>query len=458
MTKIVVVGGGPGGYVAAIRAAQLGASVTLVEKDILGGTCLNRGCIPTKALLHTAELYHDAQNGESCGVVVRELTLDFAKAQARKDALVEQLVGGVTGLMKANKIDVVHGAAAFAPGGVLTVDGNVLPFDKLILATGSVPVMPSIPGIDSPRCIDSTGALSLGKVPDRLAVIGGGVIGVEMATIYSALGSRVTVIEAQPEILPMMDRELAKIIRASLEKSGVTVLTGATALAVEDSPACVRVMHNGAVVTDDAEKTLVSVGRRADTESLCLDNAGIRHDGGRILVDNHQRTNVQNIYAIGDCTGGVMLAHVASAQGETAAENAMGYSAVYCGKTNPSCVYTNPELAGVGLTEEEAKAQKLDYITGRFPLMANGKALITGGGDGIVKIIAGKQYGEILGVHIAGPRATDLIAQAALAIGVEMTLDEVIATIYAHPTVSEAVREAALATQSRAIHIPNRRK
>jgi len=455
MTKIVVVGGGPGGYVAAIRAAQLGAEVTLVEKDALGGTCLNRGCIPTKALLHTAELYHDAQNGESCGVVAREVTLDFAKAQARKDALVDQLVGGVNGLMKANKINVVRGSASFAPGGALTVDGKDMPFDKLILATGSVPAMPNIPGIDG--CLDSTGALSLDLVPDSMAVIGGGVVGVEMATIYSALGSRVTIIEAQSEILPMMDLELAKIIRAELEKRGVTVLTGATALAIEDDPACVRVMHNGAVVTVDAEKTLVSVGRRADTQSLCLNNAGIRHDGGRILVDEHQRTNFPNIYAIGDCTGGVMLAHVASAQGEVAAENAMGHHALYCGKTNPSCVYTNPEFAGVGLTEEEATSQNLDYIIGRFPLMANGKALITGG-LGVVKIIAGKKYGEILGVHIVGPRATDLIAQAALSIGVEMTLDEVIATIYAHPTISEAVREAAMAAQGRAIHIPNRGK
>jgi len=456
MSKVVVVGGGPGGYVAAIRAAQLGAEVTLVEKDALGGTCLNRGCIPTKALLHTAELYTEAQNGEQCGVVA-QVTLDFAKAQAHKDALVKQLVSGVTGLMKANKITVLQGTASFADKSTLMVDGKPLPFDKLILATGSAPAMPPIPGIDSPQCVDSTGALEFRDVPASLAIIGGGVIGVEMASIYSALGAKVTIIEMLPQILPMMDAELTGLVRAKLEKSGVSVLTSAKVMSIEDkcANAVIRVEYQGSIGTVEAERILVSVGRKINTDGLGLDIAGIRHEGGRIIVDNRQQTNIPGIYAIGDCTGGVMLAHVASVQGEVAAENATGHSAVYDGKTNPSCVYTNPEFAGVGLTEEQAKAQKIDYIVGRFPLMANGKSMIMGG-DGVVKIIAGKRYGEILGVHIVGPRATDLIAQAALAIGVEATLDEIIATIHAHPTIGEAVREAALAAYGRAVHIPNR--
>ena len=457
MRKILVVGGGPGGYVAAIRAAQLGAEVTLVEQDSLGGTCLNRGCIPTKALLHTASLLTEVQTGADWGVTVEGVALNFKQAQARKDAIVKKLVSGVTGLMRMNKITLVKGTASFADSRTLMVGDKVMPFDAVILATGSEAAMPPIPGIECPQCIESTGALALTEVPASMLIIGGGVIGVEMATIYRVLGSRVTVIEIQDEILPMMDKELAQIIRKKLTKQGVNIRTGAKVLSVANQGVCagVQIEAGGESGKIEAEKVLVSVGRRVNTAALALNQAGIKHQNGRILVNDRQETNIPGVYAVGDCTGGVMLAHVASVQGEIAAENAMGRSAVYEGKTNPSCVYTNPEFAGVGLTEEEAKAQKMDYIVGRFPLMANGKAMIMGGTDGVVKIIAGKRHGEILGVHMVGPRATDLIAGAALAIGVEATLDEVIETIHAHPTVAEAVREAALAAYGRAIHIPN---
>lgn len=457
--KIVVIGGGPGGYVAAIRAAQLGAEVKLIERAKLGGTCLNVGCIPTKALLHTAEVYQHAKEGAECGVTAAPV-VDFAKAQQFKTSIVDKLVGGVTGLMKANKIEVIKAEASFKGPGRLTADGKDIPFDRVIIAAGSKPAKPPIPGIDAKQCIDSTGALALTEVPKHLCIIGGGVIGVEMASLYTALGAKVTIVEMLPQILPMMDRELTAIQRSLLEKKGIRILTEAAVKAVADrgTEAAVTVECKGKKEEILADKVLVSVGRRTDTEALCLDAAGIKHDRGKIVVDAYQKTNVPGIYAIGDCTGGSMLAHVASDQGEIAAENAMGASHVYDGKTNPSCIYTDPEFAGVGLTEEKAKEQGIAYVTGKFPLSANGKSLIMGGQDGMIKILAGEKYGEILGVHILGPRATDLIAEGALAIGTESTLDEVIHTIHAHPTVSEAVREAALAAEGRAIHIPNKRK
>lgn len=455
--KLLVIGGGPGGYVAAIRAAQLGAEVTLVEKEYMGGTCLNVGCIPTKALLHTAELYEEAKRAAEYGVIA-EPRLDFTAAQNKKAAVVNQLVGGVKGLMKANKIKVIMGTAAFTGKNAAQADGQTIPFDKAVIATGSVPAKPPITGIEAKQCIDSTGALALKKIPVSMVIIGGGVIGVEMATIYSAMGCKITIVEMLDEILPMMDRELTGLVRAKLQKKGVEIFTGAKVLSVEDKGdvALVNIKDKGGVKALKSEKVLVSAGRRSNTEALNLEAAAIRHKRGRILANEKQETSLPGVYAIGDCTGGCMLAHVASAQGETAAENAMGHSAVYNGKTNPSCVYTSPEFAGVGLTEEQVKERKVEYVVGRFPLTANGKSLIMGGGEGVVKILAGKKYGEILGMHMVGPRATDLIAEGALAIGVESTLDELIATIHAHPTVGEAVREAGLAAKKRAIHVPNR--
>lgn len=463
-TSVVVVGGGPGGYVAAIRAAQLGGKVTLIEKNKLGGTCLNVGCIPTKVLLHAAEALTEAKHMDNLGIQVSVNGIDWKAVQSRKEAVTNQLVSGVTGLMKANKIRVIEGTASFASKTALEVvkkDGTKenVPFDKVILATGSVPAVPPIPGVkENAACVDSTGALAFDHVPETLLVIGGGVIGMELATAYSRFGAKVTVVEAMPKLLPMMDGELTAMLRKKMEASGVTILTEAKVQSVEAAPvgAKVQVEVGGKVESFEAEKVLVAVGRRTDTEALGLDKVGIAHDRGRITVNDKMETNVPNIYAIGDCLGKVMLAHVASAQGEVAAENALGETAVYDGKTNPSCVYTDPEFAGVGLTEEKAKEEGIPYQVGKFPLMANGKALIMNGGEGMIKFIIGKEYSEVLGVHILGPRATDLIGECALAIGMEATVDEIYATIHAHPTVTEAVREAALAATKRAIHIPNK--
>lgn len=460
-TTIAVIGGGPGGYVAAIRAAQLGAEVTLIEKENLGGTCLNVGCIPTKALLHTATLYEEAKNGASCGVMA-EVSVDFAKAQEFKAGIVKKLVTGVGSLLKANGVKVVKGTASFDGPKTLRVakeDGEEkLSFDKIIIAAGSVPVVPPIPGIDAKQCIDSTGALALESVPESMVIIGGGVIGIEIATLYATLGCKVQVVEMMDRILPMMDGELTRVVAKDLRKKGVTMLTGTKVVSVADKGAEAVVTVEGKDGSQElaAKSVLVSIGRRAATETLNLDGVGIKHERGKIAVNDSMETGIPDVYAIGDCNGIIMLAHVASVQGEIAAENAMGHAVKFNPASNPSCVYTNPEFAGVGLTEDEAKAKEIEYVVGKFPLAANGKALIMEGGGGVVKILAGKEHKEILGVHIVGPRATDLIAEGALAIGMEATIEEVLGTIHAHPTLAEAFREAALAVEKRAIHIPNR--
>ncbi len=460
--KVVVIGGGPGGYVAAIRAAQLGGEVTLIEKENLGGTCLNVGCIPTKSLLHSVELYEEAKEAAKYGVTVSDVKVDFTKVQERKKAVTKQLVNGIKGLLAANKVKVVTGEASFVSNNEVEVKTDkgreTIKANKFIIATGSLPAKPSIPGIDSKQCIDSTGALELSEVPQSMVIVGGGVIGIEIATLYNAFGCKVTVVEMLDEILPMMDGELTKIIRNKLSKKGVEIYTSAKVLSFKDVGANVEVtveMKDGTRKVFTGEKALISIGRRTNTEVLKLEKAGIKHDRGRIVVNDKLETNVPGIYAVGDCIGKIMLAHIASAQGEIAAENALGQNNVFDSKTNPSCVYTKPEFATVGLTEEAAKAQGVDYIVGKFPLAANGRAMIMGE-EGMIKIIAGKKYKEILGAHIVGPRATDMIGEFSLAIGMEATIDEVIATIHAHPTVAEAMREAVLAVDKRAIHIPNR--
>jgi len=459
---LIVIGGGPGGYVAAIRASQLGANVILVEKDELGGTCLNVGCIPTKALLHTAEVYKTARGGADFGVI-SDTKIDFSKAQKRKQSIVNRLTRGIKSLLEASNVKVIRGIASFVDPSHIQVTSEdnliVLEADKVIIATGSVPMMPPIPGIESKQCIDSTGALALDTLPKSMLIVGGGVIGVEMATIFNTLGCKVAIVELMPSILPMVDEEISDLLSKKLEKDGVNIFTSSKLEAIisKDNSAIVKIRRqNGEGIETEFEKVLVSVGRKICTDALNLGNAGIKHERGKILVDSNMKTNVDGIYAIGDCTGGSMLAHVASMQGEVAAENTMNANVEFDLKTNPSCIYSDPEIASVGLTEQQAKEQKLDYSIGRFPLSANGKSMIMGC-DGMVKLIAGKEHGEIRGAHIIGPRATDMIAECALMIGMEATIDEVVATIHAHPTVCESIREAALAVDKRAIHILNQK-
>ena len=465
--KIAVIGGGPGGYVAAIRAAQLGADVTLVEKEHLGGTCLNIGCIPTKCLLHSAELVEDIKNqGADIGVKVTGVEIDFPQVIAHKNAISQKLTGGVAALLKMNKVKKIDGEARFVGPRKMKItkpDGSTedLAADKIILATGSVNATPPIPGLkENPNCIDSTGALSLEALPKSMVVIGAGVIGLELACAYAAFGTKITVVEALDHMLPMLDGDLTKIGVAHMKKMGMDFNLECPVQSVEPSSVGAKVVCKnkaGETVSFEAEKVLVAVGRRANTASLDLEAGGINNDRGRIIVDDQMRTNVPGVYAIGDCVfGKAQLAHTASAMGEVAAETIMGIPAAYDERTNPTCVYIEPEAASVGLTEEQCKAQGIEYKVGKFPMAANGKALILNGGEGLVKIIAGKEFGEILGMHIIGPRATDLIAEGALAIEGEMTLDEIIATIHSHPTVTETMREAALQAEKRAIHTSNK--
>jgi dihydrolipoamide dehydrogenase len=463
---VLVIGGGPGGYVAAIRAAQLGAKVTVIEKEHLGGTCLNVGCIPTKCLLHSADLINGIKNqGTDIGVKVSGVEVDFPQIIAHKDAVSKQLITGVAGLLKINKVAKIDGTAAFTAPKTVEItkaDGSKesMTADAVIVATGSVNSQPPIPGLkENPNCIDSTGVLALKELPKSMIVIGGGVIGLELACAYAAFGTKITVVEALDHVLPMLDGDQTKIGVAHMKKMGMEFNLECPVQSVEASPAGAKVVCKnkaGEAVSFEAEKVLVAVGRKANTAELNLEAGKLDNDRGRIIVNNQMETSVPGVYAIGDCVKGyALLAHTAMAMGEVAAEQIMGKDSTYDESTNPTCVYIEPEAASVGLTEEQTKAKGIDYVVGKFPLVANGRALILNGGEGLVKIIASKKYNEVLGMHIIGPGASDLIAEGALAIRLECTIDELISTIHSHPTVTEAVREAALNVEKRCIHAKN---
>ena len=457
---VLVIGGGPGGYVAAIRAAQLGAKVTLIECAEIGGTCLNRGCMPTKALLHSSEVYELATKSESIGIIGRDVAVDWARVQQNRQSVSDKLTGGVRALMRANKVTVLEGEASFTGPMTVRVGDKTLSPEKIIIAAGSKPIMPGIPGLrECPVCIDSTACLTLDHIPESLVVIGGGVIGMELGSVYRRFGAKVTVLELQPRILPQMDGELAELAKAQLISECMDVLTGARVTSVDTTAkgAAVHAEIDGRDNVFEAEKVLVCVGRSPNLEPLCLEKAGIAVEDGFIKVDAHLETSVKGVYAVGDCSGRLMLAHAAMAMGEAAAENAMGGDAGFDADMSPACAYVGPEIAGVGYTEERAKELGIEYIVGRFPTSANGRSLVAGCTGGMIKVLAGPKFGEILGVHILAPSATELIEEAALAIRLEATLDEFTDTIHCHPTVAEALREAALAAQKRAIHIPNKK-
>lgn len=458
---IIVVGGGPGGYEAAIRAAQLGAQVHIVEASQFGGTCLNVGCIPTKALIHTAERFHELEAEKSRGLLVDHPRVDMKALMAYKQQVVNRLVSGVAGLMKANKITVHKGLGKLNADGSVSVDGKeTIRGDAVVLAVGSVPVVIPFPGHDLDGVMDSTAALSLEHLPKSMVIMGGGVIGVEFAYLFSALGVKVTIVELLPRILPPVDGELAGMLAKELTTMGVTIKTGAKVLsaAKEGNGLVVEAEENGKTVRIPCEKMLVAVGRKANTAGLELEKLGIRMNKANIVVDEQYQTSKKGVYAIGDCNGKIMLAHAASAQGIDAVEHIMGHDVPRSGDIVPSCIYTCPELAGVGKTEEQLKEEGTEYLVGRFPMAGNGKALIEGSERGLVKVLAGKKYHEILGVHILGNHATDLIAEAALAIQAELTAEDVAAAIHPHPTVSEAVGEAAHDILDGAINWPPSRK
>jgi len=458
---VAVIGAGPGGYVAAIRAAQLGAKVAIVEKQYMGGTCLNVGCIPSKAMLHVAETFYNLDSLEELGIhFTKPPTFDMAKAMAFKDKVVKRMTGGVSSLMKANNIDVFDGLGTVEASRNVTVtknDGTTERFnaDKIILATGSVPLMPPFPGIDGKNVINSDTCWSLTKKPESVICVGGGVIGVELACMFNALGSKVTIVEMLPNILAPVDEEVRKLLVRILSKRGIEIVTDAKVETISDDGKLKRVVASTAKgeVSWNAEYVLMAVSRRANNSGLDkLIQQGLDNDRGRVRVNEKLETNLPGIYAIGDLIHGAGLAHVASMEGEIAADNARGHTTIMDYNVVPSPIYTFPEVAFVGLTEAQAREQYPEAKVERFPWAAIGKAVAIGETEGFTKVIIGK-YGEILGAHIIGPDATNLISEFSVAMRGELTTDEIIETIHPHPTLSEGLREAVLAVEGRPVHI-----
>ncbi|GER83356.1 dihydrolipoyl dehydrogenase [Thermogemmatispora aurantia] len=460
---VVVIGAGPGGYVAAIRAAQLGARVAIVEKQYLGGTCLNVGCIPSKAMLHVAESLHRLESLAELGITLPQPpTFDMRRAMTFKDKVVKRMTNGVGTLLKGNNVTIYEGLGSVEANRTVTVtksDGSHEQFsaEKVILANGSVPLMPPFPGIDGHNVINSDTCWNLTEVPESVVCVGGGVIGVELACMFQALGSRVTIVEMLPDILAPVDEEVRRLLVRILSRRGITIATGARVEAIEDDGEQKKVIARG----EQGEQVfhgayvLVAVSRRPNTSGLeQLFEQGLDHDRGRVRVNEQMETNLPGIYAIGDLVHGAGLAHVASMEGEVAAENALGHASRMDYSVVPNPIYTFPEVAFVGLTEAQAREQYGQEVrVERFPWSAIGKAVAIGETDGFTKVILGK-YNEILGAHIIGPDATNLISEYSVAMRGELTGDEIIETIHPHPSLSEGLREAILAAEGRPLHIP----
>ncbi len=454
--NIIIVGGGPGGYVAAIRGAQMGAKVALVEEKALGGVCLNCGCIPTKALLKSAMVLQEIKDAARFGINIGSVSVDFNRIMKRKNEVVSTLSSGIKGLMSANGIDVIKGRAELEAYDTVNIQGKRLKGSSIIIATGSVPFKPPIPGIDRSCVITSDEALELTKLPKSMVVIGGGVIGVEMATLFGLLGCEVTIIEMMDRIVPMMESEISEELCSILKKSSISVITSARVKEIHDGS--VTYSKGNATQNVKAEKVLLASGRLSSGEKLSLDKLGIRHKKGVIETDEKMRTNIENIYAIGDVNGKYMLAHTASEEGIVAVENIMGLTKTMDYNSIPQCIYTSPEIASVGITEEQARSKGYKVRVSKFPLMANGKALTEGYTDGFIKMIADEAYGQILGVHIMASHATEIISQCAIAMHNELTVYELANTIFPHPTQSEIIPEASRGFSHGAVHISTKKR
>ncbi|UYZ11481.1 dihydrolipoyl dehydrogenase [Brevibacillus sp. WF146] len=459
---VLVIGAGPGGYVAAIRAAQLGKSVAVVEKADLGGVCLNVGCIPSKAMIHAAHTYEQAQHTANMGITMENVKVDFAKVQEWKNGIVKQLTGGVASLFKGNKIQVIPGEALFVSENEVRVfhgyDVNRYRFNHCIIATGSRPIeLPAFPF--GKRVLSSTEALSLTEIPKSLVVIGGGYIGIELGTVFAKFGTKVTILEGSDQILPGFEPEMTRLVERKLKKLGVDINVKALAQGMEEK-------EDGVIVTAevkgeqkqfDAEYVLVTVGRRPNTDELGVRDIGMNlTDRGYIVVDKQGRTNIPNVYAIGDIVAGPALAHKASYEGKVAAEAIAGRPSEVDYKAIPAVVFSDPEIASVGISEREAKEQGIDYVAGRFPFAANGRALSVNAGEGFVKLIAEKGTNLVLGAQIVGPEASNIIAEIGLAIEMGATLEDIELTIHAHPTLGEVTMEAAELALGHPIHVLNK--
>jgi dihydrolipoamide dehydrogenase len=462
---VAVIGSGIGGYVAAIRASQLGAKVAIVEKQYLGGTCLNVGCIPSKAMLHIAEVLHSIESFEDMGIhIPQPPTFDMSKAVAYTDKVVKRMTSGVGTLMKSNNVDVFDGLGTVdASRNVIVTmnDGSQEQFsaDKIILATGSLPLLPPFPGIDGNNVINSDTCWNLPKTPESIIFVGGGVIGVELACMFNALGSKVTIVEMLPNILAPVDDEVRRLLVRILSKRGIEIVTGAKVDSIADEGNLKKVIASSekGEQSFSGEYVLIAVSRIANTSGLeHLMEQGLDNERGRIRVNDKMETNLPGIYAIGDLVHGAGLAHVASVEGEVAAENAMGQEAKMDYNVVPNPIYTFPEVAFIGLTETQAKEKYPEARVERFPWAAVGKAVAIGETEGFIKVIIGR-YDELLGAHIIGPDATNLISEYSVAMRSELTADEIIETIHPHPTLSEGLREAMLTVEGRPIQIGPRK-
>lgn len=456
---VLVIGAGPGGYVAAIRAAQLGKTVAVVEKADLGGVCLNVGCIPSKAMIHAAHTYEHTQHTASMGITMDNVRVDFAKVQEWKGGIVKQLTGGVASLFKGHKIQVIPGEALFVTENEVRVfhgyDVNRYRFEHCIIATGSRPIeLPAFPF--GKRVLSSTEALSLTELPKSLVIIGGGYIGIELGTVFAKFGTKVTILEGSDQILPGFEPDMPRLVERKLKKLGVEIKTKALAQGMEET-------ENGVIVSAEvkgeqqkieAEYILVTVGRRPNTDELGLREVGMNlTERGLVVVDKQGRTNIPNVYAIGDIVAGPALAHKASYEAKVAAEAIAGKPSEVDYKAIPAVVFCDPEIASVGINEREAKEQGIDYIVGRFPFAANGRALSVNAGEGYVKLIADKESKLVLGAQIVGPEASNIIAEVGLAIEMGATLEDIELTIHAHPTLGEVTMEAAELALGHPIHV-----
>ncbi|HFL3589453.1 TPA: dihydrolipoyl dehydrogenase [Clostridioides difficile] len=464
-TDLIVIGGGPGGYVAAIRGAQLGLNVVIVEKNELGGTCLNTGCIPTKALFKDAQVLNYFNHAEEYGIKVDKYGLDLEKVQKRKKKIIKTLTGGVKGLLKANKVIIEKGEAKLISKDSVEIklcDGSkkTIKGKNILIASGSKSSKPPIKGADLGGVITSKEALEMTTLPKKIVIVGGGVIGIEFAGILNEFGSDVIIVEFLDSIIPMVDKEVASRLTKLLSKRGIKIIVSSKVEEIykTDEELIVEISKNGEITKLDCTNVLISTGRELDIEGLNLEGLGIRYNKKGIEVDENYCTSMPGVYAIGDVIGGVMLAHVASEEGKVAVERMVGEKTSVDYNLVPNSIFTFPEVSTVGLSEEEVKDKNLDYIVSKFQFSGNGKALTMNDSEGMVKIIASKDKTTIYGVHIIGPNASDLIHEAVVAMKAMLTVEEAASIMHGHPTLSEAFLEASMGILDKAIHLPPIRK